>query len=106
MSHPTNNPVIIVHNLPHHVLAFIKARYPDGIITDMIQDYNVHGEFKYYDVDVADADNTYHLRFDKKGGFVHEEIEIGKIDPAESPGNPNDIEAKEPSVNDENLEEF
>jgi len=104
MSHPTNNPVIIVHNLPHHVLAFIKARYPDGIITDMIQDYNVHGEFKYYDVDVADADNTYHLRFDKKGGFVHEEI--GKIDTAESPGNPNDIEVKEPSVNDENLEEI
>jgi hypothetical protein len=53
---------------------------------------------------VVDADNTYYLRFDKTGKFVHEEIEIGKIDNLDR--NPDISDQKEPSVNDEEIEEF
>jgi hypothetical protein len=104
MKETTNNPLIIVHKLPHKILAYVKKHYPDGTIFDMIEDYNVHGEFKYYDVDVVDADNTYHLRFDKAGKLAHEEIEIDKIDAGER--NPNMPEEKDPSPTDEMLDEF
>ena len=98
------SPEKIVHTLPHVVLEYVKHHYPDGHIFDLILDINVHGELKYYDVDVVDDNNTYHLRFDVQGHFVHEEVEVGKIDLEEM--NPNIIEDKEPSVNDEELEEF
>jgi|GEM_PF-3289292 hypothetical protein len=99
-----NNPEKIVHTLPHVVLQYVKHHYPEGNIFDMVLDFNVHGELKHYDVDVVDAFKTYHLRFDTKGHFMHEEIEVGKIDLEEL--NPNIIEEKEPSVNDEEVNEF
>jgi hypothetical protein len=104
MKDTTSNPLTIIHKLPHEVLAYIKKHFPEGIIFDMIEDYNVHGEFKCYDVDVVDANNTYYLRFDKTGKFVHEEVETGKIDGVER--NPNIPETKEPSPTDEMLDEF
>lgn len=102
----TSNPLTIVHRLPHEVLVYVKKHYPNGTILDLEQDVTHSGELKYYDIDVVDADNTYHVRFDKQGKFVHEETEVGKIDTSESAGDPNAMETKEPSVNDEALEEF
>lgn len=102
----TSNPLTIVHRLPHEVLNYVKKHYPTGTIMDLQQDITNIGELKYYDIDVADADNTYHIRFDKHGKFVHEEVEVGKIEAPESSGNPNVIEVKEASLSDETLEEF
>jgi hypothetical protein len=99
-----NNPEKIIHTLPHVVLKYVRDHYPNGTIYDMILDINVHGELKYYEVDVVDAFNTYHLRFDLKGHFVHEEIEVGNIEVEEK--NPEIIDLKQPSVIDEELEEF
>jgi hypothetical protein len=104
MNTAITSPEKIVHTLPHIVLKYVRDHYPTGTIYDMILDINVHGELKYYDVDVVDAFNSYHLKFDIKGHFVNEEIEAGKIEVEEK--NPEITDLKESSVIDEELEEF
>lgn len=99
-------PMIVVHGIPHNVLAYVKSHYPEGKIIDMVEDEDKHNDVKYIDVDVVDKDNTYHIRFDKKGKFIHEEIEIGKIENEEGTTLNEEIEEDEPTLSDEPLEEI
>ena len=91
------NPEKITHTLPHEIMAFIKNHYPEGNIFDMLEVDRTNGDVKYYAVDVVDEENTYHLRFDKKGKLLHEEEEMGNIET---------VEEKEKTVSEEEIDEI
>jgi len=100
------NPATIVRSLPHDVLLYIKMHYADGIIIDMVEGADTHGEVKHYDVNVEDADTIYHLRFNKNGRLIHQKEETGNTDTSESLHDPNIIEPKEHSAIEDVIDEI
>ena len=96
-------PLTIVYGLPHSILTYVKKHFPEGTIVDMEEDKTKKDDLKYFDVDVVEGDNTFHLRFDKKGKYVHDEMEAGTHDDETSVG---DNDTREPSATDELIAEF
>jgi len=100
------NPASILHSLPHDVLTYVKTHYPKGLIINVVEDDDRHGEAKCFDVELADADTTCSLHFDENGKFVSEETDSNNAESFESMHDPNVIEPKEPTPSEEYLDEF
>jgi hypothetical protein len=105
MTLTTLNPVKLEKMLLHDVLNYITNKHPGATILNVEEDMDSKGKAAMYYVEIADIENTFHLKFDSTGRFVEHDLD-GKDIHDNGDRDPSVLESKPASATEQVLDEF
>jgi hypothetical protein len=106
MTLTTLNPVKLEKMIPHDVLNYITNKYPGSTILNVEEDIDYKDRVTMYYIEIADTENTFHLKFDGTGKFVEHDLDGRDIHMDGTDRDPNVMESKPASATEQTLDEF